>query len=160
MIAEQIVQMIEIHAGRLTTEVAQDLGTHERTPSFRRVPRADLEERLFQILHHLGDWIGNRSKDGVKIEFGEWGGKRFAQGVPLSEIVFAIMLLKRRLRDYIQQNGLIEAAFPRTEADYVLPMHLHSLQDLNLHIGQFFDEALYHLARGFEARIRQATPTR
>jgi hypothetical protein len=30
-------------------------------------------------------------------------------------------------------------------------MHLHSLQDLNAQVGEFFDVALYELARGYEA---------
>ena len=29
-------------------------------------------------------------------------------------------------------------------------MHLHGLQELNGRVGEFFDEALYHLARGYE----------
>jgi len=46
----------------------------------------------------------------------------------------------------------------RIEGDYVLPMHLHSLQDLNVRVGEFFDEALYFLARGHEAEARQSMP--
>jgi len=37
-------------------------------------------------------------------------------------------------------------------------MHLHSLQDLNVRVGEFFDEALYFLARGHEAEARQSMP--
>jgi hypothetical protein len=33
-------------------------------------------------------------------------------------------------------------------------MHLHSLQELNATMGAFFDEALYHLTRGYEAAAR------
>jgi hypothetical protein len=40
----------------------------------------------------------------------------------------------------------------------VLPMHLHSLQELNTRVGQFFDEAIYHLARGYEAEATGVTP--
>jgi hypothetical protein len=29
-------------------------------------------------------------------------------------------------------NGLVDAAFPRVDSDYVLPMHLNSLQDLHV----------------------------
>jgi hypothetical protein len=50
----------------------------------------------------------------------------------------------------------VDAAFPRAESEYVLPMHLHSLQDLNVRVGQFFDEALYHLACGYEAESKRA----
>ena len=35
-------------------------------------------------------------------------------------------------------------------------MHLHSLQELNATVGTFFDEAIYHLARGYETAARQA----
>jgi hypothetical protein len=160
MVAEKLVEMIEIHAGRLAADVAQDLVTNARTPSFRSVTRADLEERLFQIVHHLGSWISNRRSEKVRGEFSEWGGKRFGQGIPLSEIIFAVILLKQHLRHYIQQNGLIEAAFPSSEGDYVLPMHLHSLQELNAQIGLFFDEALYHLTSGYETRARQGAGAR
>jgi len=160
MVAEKLVEMIEIHADRLGAVVVQDLMTNERTRSFRTVKRGDLEERLFDILHHLGDWIGNRRSDRVKLEFAEWGSKRFGQGMPLSEVVCAIIVLKRHLRHFIQQNGLIEAAFPATDGDYVLPMHLHSLQALNGDIGLFFDEALYQLACGYEDRARQGAAAR
>jgi hypothetical protein len=90
----------------------------------------------------------------VQLEFADWGRRRFNQGIPISQIVFAIVVLKQHLRRYIQEHGLVEASFPRVEGDYVLPMHLHSLQELNTQVGLFFDEALYHLALGFE----RATP--
>ena len=160
MLAEKLVEMIEIHAERLGAAVVKDLITNERTPSFRLVKRSDLDERLFTIIHHLGDWIGNRRSERVKLEFAEWGSTRFGQGVPLSEVVYAVIVLKQHMRQFISDNGLIEAAFPATESDYVLPMHLHSLQELNGEIGLFFDEALYHLARGYEDRVRQSATVR
>lgn len=157
MISAQLVEMIEIHAGRLTSDVVQDLVTNERTRGFRNVHRRDLEHRIFEIFHHLGDWIGNPRHERVRVEFAEWGRQRFGQGVSLSEIVCAVTLLKRHLRTYIRDNGLVDAAFPRVEREYVLPMHLHSLQDLNAQVGEFFDEALYELASGYEDAARRAT---
>jgi hypothetical protein len=81
--------------------------------------------------------------------------KRFAQGIPLSELIFAVIVIKQHLRRYINDNGLVAASFPRVDGDYVLPLHLHSLQDLNTQVGRFFDEALYDLALGYEARARE-----
>ena len=156
MIAAKLVELIELHANRLTTDVTHDLATHPRTPGFRTVPRDELEQRVFQILHHLGNWIGDATSPRVEAEFAEWGSRRFDQGIPISEIDYAIILLKRHLRRYIRDNGLVDAAFPRTESDYVLPMHLYSLQDLNARVGEFFDEALYHLARGYELKANAA----
>ena len=154
MVAEKLVELIEINAVRLAADVAKDLATNDRTPGFRAVPRAELEERIFRLFHRLGDWIGHRRSEQVQVEFAEWGRRRFDQGIAISEIVYAIIVLKQHLRRYIRDNGLIEASFPRTDGDYVLPMHLNSLQDLNAQIGQFFDEALYHLTVGYEQASR------
>jgi len=155
MIAEKLVELVEIHASRLSADVAQDLVTNVRTRGFHKVPKADLEARVFRLYHHLGDWLSDRRSERVKAEFAEWGSRRFDQEIPLSEIIYAIVILKQHLRQYIRDNGLIEAAFPRSEADYVLPLHMNSLQELNLQVGQFFDEALYHLAIGYELAGRR-----
>jgi hypothetical protein len=154
MIAERLVELIEINAARLSADVAADLAGNARTPGFAAVRRSDLEERIFQIVHHLGNWIGDRRSEKVKAEFADWGRRRFGQGIPLSEIVYAIVVLKQHLRRYIREHGLVEASFPRVEQDYVLPMHLNSLQELNTQVGLFFDEALYHLATGYEEEAR------
>ena len=156
MISAKLIELIEIQSDRITRDVTDDLGRNERTRAFRRVPRHELEARIAEILHHLGYWIGAPRAEDVELEFAEWGARRFGQGVPLSEIVYAVILLKHHLRRYIADNGLVDAAFPRVESDYVLPMHLHSLQELNTRVGQFFDEALYQLARGYETAAVRA----
>jgi hypothetical protein len=152
MISAKLVELIAIHASRLTHDVTQDLTSNPRTPGFRSVSPQDLEQRIFQIFHHLGNWVGDSKSVKIEAEFSEWGSRRFDEDIPISEIVYAIIVLKHHLRRYIRDNGLVDAAFPRTESDYVLPMHLHSLYDLNTRVGEFFDEALYHLARGYEDR--------
>lgn len=156
MISAKLIELIEIHATGLTRAVAADLTTNERTKGFRSVPAVDLEQRVFQILNHLGDWIGAPKSEKVGAEFSDWGGRRFGQGIPLSELVYAMVIIKRHLHRYIQDNGLVDAAFPRVDAEYVLPMHLHSLQELNQLVTAFFDEALYALTVGYEKRAAQA----
>ena len=151
MISGRLIELISIQSGRLTSDVVGDLSTNELTPGFRKVPLKDLEPRVYELFNHLGKWIADPKAVRVEDEFQEWGRRRFNQGIPLSEIVYAVLLIKRHLRRYINDHGLIDAAFPRVESEYVLPMHLHSLQDLNTRVGEFFDSALYHLARGHEA---------
>jgi len=154
MISARLVELIQNHAPHLTSDTVDDLLKNEHTPSFRQVPRLDLEGRVFRVYNHLGDWIA-AGQGFAEAEFEDWGRRRFGQGLPLSEIVYAILILKQHLGRYIRDHGLIEAAFPRVEQDYVLPMHLHSLQELNGMVSNFFDRALYHLARGYEAAATQ-----
>ena len=154
MLAAKLVELIEHQARRLTRDVVQDLITNTRTSGFRRVPPAELEQRVLQLLNRLGDWIGDPKSERMQAEFTDWGRRRFDQGIALSELIYAVIIIKQHLRSYIRDNGLIDAAFPRVESEYVLPFHLHSLQELNASVGQFFDEALYNLACGYEERSR------
>ena len=155
MIAAKLVELIENHASRLTTDVVQDLLTNERTRGFRAVGPDELEERIFQIVAHLGNWIGDPNSGIVQAEFADWGRRRFEQGIPLSEILYAVIVLKQHMGRYVVDNGLVDAAFPRIDGDYVLPMHLSSLHDLHARLGRFFDEALYYLACGYEAEAEE-----
>lgn len=159
MISAKLIELIEIHSNRLVSDVARDLVSNERTRGFRGVPPEDLEQRLFQIVHHLGNWIGDPRAEQVRTEFVRWGARRFDQKIPLSEIVYGIIILKQHLHRYISDHGLVDAAFPRVDHEYVLPMHLHSLQELNTKVARFFDEALYHLACGYEEEARRASGT-
>jgi len=156
MIAAKLIELIERQAGGLTRDVTKDLMTNDRTRGFRGVRQEDLEQRIFQLVNHLGNWIGAPKSERVEVEFTDWGRRRFDQNIPLSEIIYAIIVLKQHLRRYIQDNGLVDAAFPRIDGDYVLPLHLQSLQELNTQVGQFFDEALYFLSCGYEEKARHA----
>ena len=155
MISAHLVELIQNHAPQLTADTVADLLADAHTPSFRHASRLDLEGRIFRIYHHLGDWIA-AGHGLAETEFVEWGRRRFGEGIPLSEIVYAVLVIKQHLSRYIRDHGLIEAALPRVEQDYVLPMHLHSLQELNAMVSAFFDQALYHLARGYEAEAAAA----
>jgi len=155
MIAHELVELLECHAPRFTSDVVRDLVTNERTPAFHALDSSELEQRIFQMVNQLGNWIGDPQAEMVHAEFAEWGHRRFKQGIPLSEIMYAVVILKQHMRRYFLDHGLVDRAVPRVDGDYVLPMHLHALQDLNARLGRFFDEALYHLACGYEAEAKR-----
>ena len=80
----------------------------------------------------------------------QMGRTRFREGVPVSELVYALVVTKHHLRRYIRDHGLVDFAGDRVVPDELLPLELHSIQELNYQVGEFFDRALYHLARGYE----------
>jgi hypothetical protein len=157
VIAAKLVELIESHAGPFTSDVVQDLLTNDRTRGFRSIRPQELEERIFQIVHHLGNWIGDPRAVMVQAEFADWGRRRFEQDIPLSEVMYAVIVLKQHLRRYVLDHGLVDAAFPRAYGDYILPLHLNSVLELNARLSLFFDEALYHLARGHEDEAKRVT---
>jgi hypothetical protein len=159
MLQPRLIELIETHAEPLTKETLADLATNPRTRSFHLVPRDELEARVFATYHNLGRWIGDPRDEAVRADYESWGAKRFRQGIPLSEIVYALILVKQHLRRFIRNHGPVEFSGDRVVAADLIGVQLHGIQELNYMVGDFFDRAMYHLARGFEGEARhRASP--
>lgn len=154
MLMSRLVQLIETHSQSLTSEAMQDIVSNERTSSFHRVPIAELEPRIAALYQNLEKWMGNPKDETMRKEYEEWGRTRFRQGIPLSEIVYCLILTKTHLRRFIREHGLVAFSGDRVTPDELVPVELHGIQELNYMVGEFFDRALYHLTRGYEAAAR------
>jgi hypothetical protein len=151
MLGANLLTLIQSNAGPLTRETLEDLTTNDRTSSFRHLRRTELESRVALLFNNLATWIGNPDDEVVRDEYEAMGRSRCRQGVPLSELIYAIIITKRHLRRYIREHGLVDFAGDRVAPVELLPLELHSIQELNYQVGEFFDLALFHLARGYEA---------
>jgi hypothetical protein len=151
MLTNRLLQLIENHSESLTQEALHDVVTNESTVSFQKVPRAELKPRIASLYQNLGKWLVCPNKDDIRQEYEGWGRTRFRQGIPLSEIVYVLMLTKKYLQKFIREHGLVEFSGDRVTPDELVPVELYAIQELNYLIGNFFDQALYHLVRGYEA---------
>ena len=93
----------------------------------------------------------------VRREYEDMGRIRFRQGVPVSELVYALLITKQHLRRHIREHGLVDFAGDRVTPEELLPLELHTIQELNYQVGEFFDRALYYLASGYEAEARSGS---
>ena len=151
MLAARLIQLIENHSRSLTHEAINDVLTNENTRSFRRVPKAELEPRIASLYENLGKWIGGPNEDDIRQEYEQWGRTRFHQGIPFSEMIYVLILTKKHLRKFIREHGLVDFAGDRVTPDDLVGVELYAIQELNYQVGDFFDRALYHLVRGYEA---------
>jgi hypothetical protein len=157
MLTRRLLELIETHADALTQEVLKDLATNHRTPGFGLVPRNEMEARIFAAYHNLGKWISDRSDDAVRTEYESWGATRHRQGIPLSEIVYAVVIVKHHLRRFVRDHGLVEFSGDRVIPGDLIGVQLYSLQELAETVDVFFDRAIYYLARGYEREASGAT---
>jgi hypothetical protein len=151
MLGARLLVLIQAHAGSLTRDVVKDLRTNERTSAFRRLDPEDIETRVSALFYNLGKWIGDADERAVQVEYEGMGRVRFREGVRISELVYALVITKHHLRGYIRDHGLIDFAGDRIASEEILPLELYSIQELNYQVGEFFDRAVYHLARGYES---------
>ena len=160
MLSTRLIELIQVHADHLTRDVLKDYATNPRTRHWNVVPAAELEQRVISTYRNLGNWIGDPREEAVQAEYEEWGRKRYRNGIPLSEVVFAVILLKHHLRKYIREHGLVEHSRGGHASQEILPVQLYGIQEMNYLVGDFFDKALYHLARGYEMEAQAAKAPR
>jgi len=140
VLSARLIKLIEEHAEDLTREVLRDLAGNARTPSYNSLPADELHRRVYDVYHNLGRWLGDKTEEHLESTFGGLGRRRHAEGVPLSEAVYALVLIKDHLRGYIRAVGLVDST-----------VELYLEEELHLQIGNFFDNAIYHMVKGYEA---------
>ena len=139
MLSAWLIRMIENHAEDLTREVLNDLRSNPRTPSLHRPSSDQLHRRFYDLYHNLGRWLGDQSDAVVGSAYAPMGRARQGEGVPLSEVIYATILVKEHLRSYIRRAAAVDSA-----------VELYQEAELNLMIGHFFDKALYYTVKGYE----------
>lgn len=144
MLSGRLVQLIEDHAERLTVGLLDDLQTHARTPAYHKLSREDLHHRAYDVYRNLSRWLGHKTDELIEASYDDLGRRRRREGIPLSEVIYALILTKYHLRDYIRASGLVDTA-----------VELYQEQELHRLVGQFFDKAMFYTVKGYE---REAAP--
>jgi hypothetical protein len=139
MLSARLVQIIEDHAEQLTRGLIDDLLSNNRTPHYHHLTREELHYRTYDVYRNLGRWLGNETESAIESTYTHLGKKRFAEGIPLSEIVYSLAVVKQHLLEYIHFSGMIDSA-----------VDLHGDRELQSLVGRFFDKAVYYIVNGFE----------
>jgi hypothetical protein len=139
MFAIRLVQLIETHADKLSEALIRKLKNADECREFLdKIPAHELKHRTYEIYRHLGDWLLSKTLSEVEERYVGLGARRARQGVPFSQVMFAIQTTKHVLWDYLLLEGLLE------------PEDLIGEMELVRSLGQFFDRALYYAAIGYE----------
>lgn len=139
MLSKRLIQLIEDHAEGLTRGVVNDLQSNPRTQTLRNAPQEELRRRIFDVFHNLGRWLADRTEEAIERTYSEMGRKRFGDRIPISQVVYGLIVTKVHLRDFIRASGLVDSA-----------VQLYQEEELHLMVDQFFDRAIYYAIRGYE----------
>ena len=139
MLTGRLVSLIESRADELARLVQERLQEDPRTFSYHRLEGAELRARARRVFGNLGAWLETASDRAVAEEYGELGRVRRLEGIPLSEVVMALLLTRRTLWQFVDLQP----------ADTVL--EVRQQLELELLVVRFFDRAIFHAARGYEA---------
>jgi len=145
MLSARLVRMIESHAEELTRDLIQNLKAHARTPAFRRLSDLELHHRTYNVYKNLGAWLEGKPKEETQRHYEELGERRFAEGIPLQEVIYALILSKKNVLIYARTRGFEGSA-----------VEIFGEQELVNRIDQFYDEAIYYTAVGYQKAMTES----
>jgi hypothetical protein len=145
ILAYRLVRLIETHSEELATGLLEKLDACKKCPGFINVPPEDFKGRVGDIYRYLGKWLLGRTENDIQQRYLEVGRSRAQQGVPLSELIWAIALTKDNLMEFL-----------RREAQHDTPAEVFGQLEVLQLLEQFFDHASYYAACGHEEFQRNA----
>ena len=138
MNSTDVVRVIEREGRQLVGGLFGELKANLGTSYYRALGEDEFFERVYAVYQRLAQWLV--SKDDAPIQSaGEESGKdRFSEGIPLGQVVLALLLTERHLWDYLNASS--------RQVD-------ESLRDT---IIEYFRKTVYSTARGYEAKLAES----
>lgn len=145
MMLYRLVRLIETNSEALATSLLDRVRTSELTHHYQNVPPEDLKERVYEIYRHLGEWLMGKDELQLEQRYLKIGARRARQGVPVSEVIWVIVLTKENLWEFIKKESVLER-----------PVEVFGELEMLQLLEQFFDRAIYHAAVGYQLALKEA----
>ena len=143
MMLYRLVRLIETHSQALATCLLDQVESSDLTPCYKKnVPPQELKEKVYGIYHHLGEWLIGKDEFHLEQRYMQIGARRAHQRVPLSEVIWVIVLTKENLWEFIKKESVLER-----------PVEVFGELEMLQLLEQFFDRAIYYAAVGYERAI-------
>jgi hypothetical protein len=138
----KLVRLIERHAEELAGGLAQLLSDSKRTFDFKKIPREELHRAAVEVYRHLEEWLVQKKENDIARRFRTVAARRASQGIPLHQLVWALIISRNHLLHFLQQECFV---------DNILEVcgELEVQQMLN----QFFDRAVYYSILGYDEAL-------
>ncbi len=146
MIYSKLVKLIEDNQEELTRRSSKELLSREETKCYRSLQVDILSERIYDVYSRLISWLNKERQSGdIEKYYTELGKRRFHEGIPLSEVIIAFMLLKRHLWLFVTERQFFDSTYECYQA-----------LELNNKVVLFFDRVIYFSALGYEEELCKA----
>lgn len=150
MLSSKLIQLIETHWEPITARILDEIRRDERLVHLRGLPESEMRQRAQDILKNLGHWLVGSNREELAGSLERLGRLRYEEAMPLQEVVLGQLTIKREMIEFVHEQGL-----DRT------PVDLYAEEELEHAVDRFFDNAIYHLIRGYEeARQPRAAAAR
>ncbi len=143
MMLYRLVRLIETHSQSLATCLLDRVQNSDLTHNYQKnVPGQELKDRVYEIYHHLGEWLIAKDESHLERRYLEIGARRASQRVPVSEVIWVIVMTKENLWEFVKKEAVLER-----------PVEVFGELEMLQLLEQFFDRAIYYASVGYESEI-------
>jgi hypothetical protein len=140
MRALKLIQMMQSNSVTMSEELVQKIRSSEKCRELLlRVPESDQKQYAREIYRDLTEWLSSETDSIIERRYFDLGAHRASQGVPLSQILWAVSISREHLWEYTQQECLHEE-----------PVEFWGGVMLLRSLNRFFDNILYFALTGYE----------
>ncbi|MGA7169966.1 MAG: hypothetical protein WBX08_12505, partial [Candidatus Sulfotelmatobacter sp.] len=139
----------ETHSDKLAAMLLERTSHSPLLPDYKNVPSEELRERVREIYQHLAEWLLGKGDMDVEKRYLEIGAKRARQDVPLSQLIWAIILTKKNLWEFVKQEAVLDQ-----------PVEIAGELEVEELVDQFFDRAIFYAAVGYERYVSEEAKLR
>jgi hypothetical protein len=133
------VKLIEEHAEQITQVLLKDIQTNPKTSAYQQFSVEEMHTRAYNVYKNLGEWLIDTKGEKAQQRYLDLGRRRFEEKIPVSQVIFALVLTRNHLLKYVKMFGLMGTA-----------LELHRELELFNLVTEFFDKAIYYTVRGYE----------
>ena len=118
----------------------KNLKEHPATPHYHSKDDVELAENVREVYRHLGTYIDDEYHAEQAAHFlMDIGAKRREEEIPLHELVFAIILARRNLWNFIMEQGVFTST-----------LEWHQVNEFWQRVCNYFDKNIYFIVHGYE----------
>ena len=133
---------IERHPEKIVRPAMERINRDPKLTFVRRIPEV-LRTWDVDFLRDLSRWLVLGKDPSLVLKYEEFGEARCLEGIPLSEAVRVLQILKNQVMEFIRSEVIDWSAF-----------EVHLEEEFEFVAGQYFDWVIYHLVHGYERAAR------
>lgn len=140
MVSARLIHQVEDHWEAISGRFLRLLRATHGLPHISQLPESEITEVCRRLLRNLGQYlVSAQDEDELALHYEKLGRDRYHNGVPLSQALRTVQLMKDATLDYIRDEMVVQTG-----------VDLYAEEELEHRLGRFFDLLVYHLARGYE----------
>ncbi len=144
MLSGKLVHLIESHWEDIISSVIARIRREPQMEHYRARVESELREWGQLLLENLGHWLTADACDEIFQRYEALGRMRFEADIPLHESVRCMCMVRERVLDFVEEHVLAKSS-----------MELYAEEELDRHLGRFFDNLTVYMVKGYEAALRK-----